>query len=130
MLITDVGWGIGEGWPRWVSWQANLKIRTKVLIALLPLAIMVFIAALYSSDRMSTIDARYSGLLDKDVKALIAKRNVVGRSHTLYGREACHQRRPGIRSRFIGVLGCRPRCARILAVSTEDPRERGSSRAL
>src|SRR5215467_15662746 len=49
---------------------ANLKIRTKVLIALLPLAIMVFIAALYSSDRMSTIDARYSGLLDKDVKAL------------------------------------------------------------
>jgi hypothetical protein len=37
---------------------ANLKIRTKVLIALLPLAIMVIIAALYSSDRMSTIDAR------------------------------------------------------------------------
>ena len=49
---------------------ANLKIRTKVLIALLPLVIMVIIAALYSSDRMSTIDARYSGLLDKDVKAL------------------------------------------------------------
>jgi two-component system sensor histidine kinase/response regulator len=49
---------------------ANLKIRTKVLISLLPLAIMVVIAALYSSDRMSTIDARYSGLLDKDVKAL------------------------------------------------------------
>jgi signal transduction histidine kinase/DNA-binding response OmpR family regulator/HPt (histidine-containing phosphotransfer) domain-containing protein/phage host-nuclease inhibitor protein Gam len=49
---------------------ANLKIRTKVLIALLPLEIMVIIAALYSSDRMSTIDARYSGLLDKNVKAL------------------------------------------------------------
>src|SRR5215472_16944553 len=49
---------------------ANLKIRTKVLIALLPLAIMVIIAALYSSDRMSTIDARYSDLLDKDVKSL------------------------------------------------------------
>ena len=31
---------------------------------------MVIIAAGYSSDRMSTIDARYSGLLDKDVKAL------------------------------------------------------------
>src|ERR1700758_1501604 len=53
-----------------MSLLANLKIRTKVLIALLPLAIMVIIAALYSSDRMSTIDARYSGLLDKDVKAL------------------------------------------------------------
>jgi signal transduction histidine kinase/DNA-binding response OmpR family regulator/HPt (histidine-containing phosphotransfer) domain-containing protein len=49
---------------------ANLKIRTKVLIALLPLAIMIIIAALYSSDRMSTIDARYRGLFDKDVKAL------------------------------------------------------------
>ncbi len=53
-----------------MSLLANLKIRTKVLIALLPLAIMVIIAALYSSDRMSTIDARHSGLLDKDVKAL------------------------------------------------------------
>jgi len=53
-----------------MSLLANFKIRTKVLIALLPLAIMVIIAALYSSDRMSTIDARHSGLLDKDVKAL------------------------------------------------------------
>jgi two-component system sensor histidine kinase/response regulator len=49
---------------------ANFKIRTKVLIALMPLAIMVIIAVLYSSDRMSTIDTRYSSLLDKDVKAL------------------------------------------------------------
>src|SRR4051794_9246377 len=49
---------------------ANFKIRTKVLIALLPLAIMIIIAGLYSSDRMTTIDARYSGLLDKHVKAL------------------------------------------------------------
>jgi two-component system sensor histidine kinase/response regulator len=49
---------------------ANFKIRTKVLMALLPLAMMVIVAALYSSNRMSTIDARYSSLLDKDVKAL------------------------------------------------------------
>jgi len=49
---------------------ANLRIRTKVLVALLPLAIMVIIAALYSSNRMSMIDAQYSALLDKDVKAL------------------------------------------------------------
>jgi hypothetical protein len=49
---------------------ANFKIRTKVLVALLPLVIMVIIAGLYSSDRMSTIDARYRGLLDKNVKAL------------------------------------------------------------
>ena len=49
---------------------ANFKIRTKVLIALLPLAIMVIIAVLYSSYRMSTIDARYRSLFDKEVKAL------------------------------------------------------------
>jgi len=49
---------------------ANFKIRTKVLIALSPLAIMVIIAALYSSDRMSTIDGRYRSLLDKEVRTL------------------------------------------------------------
>ena len=49
---------------------ANLKIRTKVIIALLPLAIMVIVAALYSSDRMSTIDATYSSLIAREVRAL------------------------------------------------------------
>src|ERR1700761_8171261 len=49
---------------------ANFKIRTKVIIALLPLAIMVIVAALYSSDRMRAIDAGYSSLIDKDVEAL------------------------------------------------------------
>ena len=49
---------------------ANFKIRNKVLIALSPLAIMVIIAALYSSDRMSTIDGRYRSLLDKEVRTL------------------------------------------------------------
>jgi signal transduction histidine kinase/DNA-binding response OmpR family regulator/HPt (histidine-containing phosphotransfer) domain-containing protein len=53
-----------------MGFLANLKIRTKVLVALLPLVIMVIIAALYSSDRMRTIDARYSSLLDRNVKAL------------------------------------------------------------
>jgi len=49
---------------------ANFKIRTKVLVALLPLAVMVIVAALYSSIAMKSIDTRYSDLLDKDVKAL------------------------------------------------------------
>ena len=49
---------------------ANFKIRTKILIALLPLATMVIIAALYSSARMNTIDGRYSSLLANEVKAL------------------------------------------------------------
>ena len=49
---------------------SNFKIRTKVIIALLPLAIMVIVAVLYSSSRMGTIDAGYSALIDKDVNAL------------------------------------------------------------
>ena len=49
---------------------SNFKIRTKVIIALLPLAIMVILAVLYSSDRMSTIDAAYSSLISKDLNAL------------------------------------------------------------
>jgi signal transduction histidine kinase/DNA-binding response OmpR family regulator/HPt (histidine-containing phosphotransfer) domain-containing protein len=49
---------------------ANFKIRTKVFVALLPLAVMVIVAALYASMEMNRIDTRYSDLLDKDVKAL------------------------------------------------------------
>lgn len=49
---------------------ANLKIRTKVLIALLPLVLMVIMAALYASVEMDKIDRRYSDLIAKDVKAL------------------------------------------------------------
>jgi signal transduction histidine kinase/DNA-binding response OmpR family regulator len=49
---------------------ANFKIRTKVFVALLPLAVMVLIAALYATIQMNRIDARYSGLTGKDVKAL------------------------------------------------------------
>ena len=49
---------------------ANFKIRTKVFVALLPLAVMVIVAALYASMEMNRIDTRYSDLLDKDVSAL------------------------------------------------------------
>jgi signal transduction histidine kinase/CheY-like chemotaxis protein len=49
---------------------ANLKIRTKILIALLPLAFMVIVAAFYASVEMNKIDSRYSDLIAKDVKAL------------------------------------------------------------
>jgi signal transduction histidine kinase/DNA-binding response OmpR family regulator/HPt (histidine-containing phosphotransfer) domain-containing protein len=49
---------------------SNLKIRTKVLLALLPLALMVIVAALYTSTEMEKIDAWYSNLIDRDVKAL------------------------------------------------------------
>ena len=50
---------------------ANFKIRTKVLIALLPLAIMVVAAALYSSIEMKRIDTLYTNLLDTEVNLLL-----------------------------------------------------------
>ncbi len=49
---------------------ANFKIRTKVLIALLPLVVMVIVAAMYASIEMDQIDSWYSDLIGKDVKAL------------------------------------------------------------
>ena len=50
---------------------ANFKIRTKVLIALLPLAIMVIVASVVLVDRDEAQSTpRYSSLIDKDVKAL------------------------------------------------------------
>ena len=48
---------------------ANFKIRSKVLVALLPLAVMVIVATLYSSIEMAKIDTWYRGLIGKDVKA-------------------------------------------------------------
>ena len=49
---------------------ANFKIRTKVLVASLPLVLMVLLAALYASLEMYRIDIRYSELIGRDVKAL------------------------------------------------------------
>jgi two-component system, sensor histidine kinase and response regulator len=49
---------------------SNLKIRTKILLALLPLAAMVIAAALFSSIQMKSIDGSYSSLIARDVNAL------------------------------------------------------------
>ena len=49
---------------------ANFKIRTKVLVASLPLVVMVIVAALYASIEMKQIDTGYSELIGRDVKAL------------------------------------------------------------
>jgi signal transduction histidine kinase/DNA-binding response OmpR family regulator/HPt (histidine-containing phosphotransfer) domain-containing protein len=53
-----------------MAFLTNLKIRTKLLVALLPLVAMVIAAGLYSSTESKRIDARYSELIDKNVKAL------------------------------------------------------------
>ena len=49
---------------------ANFKIRTKIFVALLPLAFMVIVAALYASIEMNRIDTRYSDLIAADFKTL------------------------------------------------------------
>lgn len=47
----------------------NLKIRTRILIALLPLLIMIVASGLYSSVEMKRIDARYSELIERQMGA-------------------------------------------------------------
>src|SRR5258708_16065257 len=59
---------------------ANLTIRTKLLLAGLPLALMVVLATLYSSVTSKTIDTQYSDMIDHDVKAL--QNLSVARAHT------------------------------------------------
>jgi hypothetical protein len=49
---------------------ANLKVRSELLMALAPLALMVIAGALYSSIASKMIDTSYSELIDEEVKAL------------------------------------------------------------
>ena len=62
------------------AFLANLKVRQKLLIALVPLAIMVIVASAYSSIQSERIDSRYSDLLDTEVKGLRGVSEA--RSHT------------------------------------------------
>jgi two-component system, sensor histidine kinase and response regulator len=49
---------------------ANLKIRNKLLLALIPLSAMVLVAVAYSSFEMVRADNAYTVIIDNDVKAL------------------------------------------------------------
>ena len=49
---------------------ASFKIRTKVLIALLPLVVMVIVATMYASIEMGKIASWYNSLISNDVRAL------------------------------------------------------------
>lgn len=49
---------------------ANLRLRRKLLIAMVPLALMVLAAGVYSSIESKVIDMRYSALIDEQVEAL------------------------------------------------------------
>ena len=59
---------------------ANLKLRRKLLIALVPLAIMVIVAGVYSSIQSKRIDNWYSDLIDTEVMGLRSVSEA--RSHT------------------------------------------------
>ncbi|MGC2002559.1 MAG: response regulator [Candidatus Acidiferrales bacterium] len=49
---------------------ANLRLRRKLLIAMVPLVLMVVVAGVYSSFESNMIDAWYSALIDTQIKAL------------------------------------------------------------
>lgn len=48
----------------------NLKVRIKLIVALLPLAVMVIVAGLYALIESKRVDTWYSELVDKDIKTL------------------------------------------------------------
>ena len=66
---------------------ANLKIRNKLLMALVPLGAMVLVAVAYSSFEMVRADNAYTLIIDDDVKAL---RSVVA------ARGLCHRYNLGL----------------------------------
>jgi signal transduction histidine kinase/DNA-binding response OmpR family regulator/HPt (histidine-containing phosphotransfer) domain-containing protein len=53
-----------------IRFLTNLKIRRKLLIAMLPLALMVIVAGIYSSTEIKRLDDRYSELVDQDIRTL------------------------------------------------------------
>ncbi len=63
-----------------MGYLANLKLRRKLLAAMIPLVFMVIIAGVYSTIESKTIDSKYSALIDTEVKAL--RRITEARSHT------------------------------------------------
>src|SRR5664279_4188869 len=63
-----------------MSLLKNLKIRTKLLLAVTPLVVMVVAAKVYSTYESLGIDSAYSGLINHDVKTL--RSLSVSRAHT------------------------------------------------
>src|SRR3954471_5402516 len=63
---------------------ANRKIRTRLLLAVLPLGVMVLVAIAYSSYETKAIDGWYGNLIQHDAKTLTSIS--IARSHTMrYG---------------------------------------------
>src|SRR5277367_3605470 len=89
-----------------MSFLTNLRLRRKLLVAMVPLALMVLAAGVYSSVESKTIDGWYSVLIDHEVKAL---RSVgEARAHTnrfgLFLFELADESDPGRREVIDGQL--------------------------
>ena len=62
----------------------NRKIRTKILLAVMPLTVMVLVATIYSSYETKAIDTWYGNLIQHDAKTLQSV--TIVRAHTMrYG---------------------------------------------
>jgi len=55
-----------------MSLFADLRIRTKLIIALIPLAVMVMAAGLYASMEMAHIDNRYNGMVEQSLNSTLS----------------------------------------------------------
>ena len=64
-----------------IRFLTNLKLRRKLMIAMVPLALMVALAGLYATFQIKSIDSKYGELLDNDVKSL--QTVTTQRSHTM-----------------------------------------------
>src|SRR4051812_32748493 len=60
---------------------ANKSIRTRLLLAVLPLTVMVLLATIYSSYETKAIDTLYSDLISHDAKTLQSMS--IARSHVM-----------------------------------------------
>jgi signal transduction histidine kinase/CheY-like chemotaxis protein len=116
---------------------ANQTIRTKLLLAGLPLALMVVLATLYSSVTSKRIDTQYSDMIDHDVKAL--QNLSVARAHTnrvgLFLYEEITEPDPDRRVKIDGELDkiyadFQTRIAEAMAQSPEHAREIKATTAL
>jgi signal transduction histidine kinase/CheY-like chemotaxis protein len=116
---------------------ANLTIRTKLLLAGLPLVLLVVLATLYSSISSKGIDKQYSDMIDHDVKAL--QNLSVARAHAnrvgLFLYEEITEPDPDRRVRIDGELDkiyadFQTRMAEAMAESPEHAREIKATAAL
>jgi hypothetical protein len=77
VYLTRHNWTPESAAEKRMAMLTNLKLRTKLFLAVLPLAVMVVVATVYSSVESQESDTAYSLLLDRGIetqKSLTATR--------------------------------------------------------